>query len=792
MERELKTGAGAVRDLGTHMGDTGGKTRLFGQMLQANLASEAIVAGVASIGRAIQSVGRKMVETVRAGISYNAQMEQYTTSFTTMLGEQARAQQVVNNLREFAAKTPFGLSDIAKNTQTLLSFGISADEALVRIRQIGDVSQGNAERMGALTLAFAQVSSAGKLSGQDLLQMINAGFNPLEEISRKTGKSMAELKTEMAKGAISAEMVADAFASATSEGGRFYGSLEAQSKTFTGQMSTLKDGAEELRGLLVGAFTAALAGSVLPMVNGWISAFTAAFQTEGVAGVISVLGQIVPQMLQFLLSQLPQLVQGVGVFVSSFSTAFATMLPQVVPLFSSVISSMVSGVSSVLPQFVQVLSQMVTGLTASVGQALPQIIPAIVSAVTGMVQALVVNAPMFLEAALQLVSGLVEGFMLAGPTLVGMLPGLIQGLVDFIVNAVPQIVEAGILLFEALVQALPVAVTAIVGALPQIISSIVGGLALLVPQLVNAGVELFLALIRNLPLVIVSIVDALPQIIIAIVQGIFGAIPQLQQAGFQLLTTIPHAILNTVQTVSGAMWELLGRLVGAVWENIGRVGSAAWELIQAVPRSIYNGIGAAVGAIWAVLDHVFGAVGSGFGRMWDAGANIVRGLWEGIQNMAGWIFRRVQDFCAGIWNRVTSFFGIHSPSKKFEWAAEMLTLGLGGGLEKNGWRAVQAAKGLATDVTDAMTGAATSFEVPVRAAVTPFGAAHPVVAGGGVVGSGGDVSVEAVATRAAKAVIERLNIDVRLSDGALVGKLANRFDEHAREHRHEQSMLSFR
>ena len=88
-------------------------------------------------------------------------------------------------------------------------------------------------------LAFAQVSSAGKLQGQDLLQMINAGFNPLQEISRTTGKSMASLKEQMSQGGITAKMVEQAFKSATAEGGMFNGMMEKQSQTLAGKWSTL-------------------------------------------------------------------------------------------------------------------------------------------------------------------------------------------------------------------------------------------------------------------------------------------------------------------------------------------------------------------------------------------------------------------------------------------------------------------------------------------------------------------------------------------------------------------------
>ena len=123
----------------------------------------------------------------------------------------------------------------------MLSFGISMEKILPTIGMLGDVAMGSQEKMNSLTLAFSQVQSAGKMQGQDLLQMINAGFNPLQEISKKTGKSMGELRKEMEKGQISFQMVEDAFKSATSEGGRFYKMAEKQSQTVNGKWSTLMD-----------------------------------------------------------------------------------------------------------------------------------------------------------------------------------------------------------------------------------------------------------------------------------------------------------------------------------------------------------------------------------------------------------------------------------------------------------------------------------------------------------------------------------------------------------------------
>ncbi|VHO01587.1 tape measure protein [Lawsonella clevelandensis] len=318
----------AVDELGSQMDGTSSKTRIFGDVLKTSLAAEAVVGGVKAIGHAISSIGRGMVGALKDGLDYNARMEQYTTSFTTMLGDQAKAQKLVNNLKAEAARTPFGMEDLAKATQTLMGFGMSAEESQVRIKQLGDISQGDAGKFESLTLAFAQISSTGKLTGQDLNQMINAGFNPLEEISRKTGKSIGELKEEMAKGAISADMVADAFASATSEGGRFYGAMDAQSKTFPGQLATLKDGVDNLKGLLAGGLTTALAGTVMPMVNGWVDELTGAFETGGAPAFIDALGQILQEALEFISSQLPQVVDTGMSILTSTDSRVLTQIPR--------------------------------------------------------------------------------------------------------------------------------------------------------------------------------------------------------------------------------------------------------------------------------------------------------------------------------------------------------------------------------------------------------------------------------------------------------------------------------
>lgn len=193
-------------------------------------------------------------------ISIRSEMESLQTSFKTLAGEQIGGE-LFEQIKEYELRTPIIMQDLASGAQTMLAFNIPAQDVMLHLKAIGDISMGDSEKFKSLTLAFSQMSATGKLMGQDLLQMINAGFNPLQVISEQTGKSIGQLKEEMEKGAISTKMVQDAFHAAASEGGQFNGMLEAQSKTLKGAISNLEgawqymlnDIGEAQEGLIVGS-----------------------------------------------------------------------------------------------------------------------------------------------------------------------------------------------------------------------------------------------------------------------------------------------------------------------------------------------------------------------------------------------------------------------------------------------------------------------------------------------------------------------------------------------------------
>lgn len=196
---------------------------------------------------AMLNMGKKVLggigikEFIGQMIKVRGEFQAADTAIQTLLGSEEKANALMSQVREYAKISPLEFSDVTQATQMMLGFNIEAEKVPRFLQAIGDVSMGNTQSFNSLTLAFSQMSAAGKLMGQDLNQMINAGFNPLQTMSDKTGKSIAQLKEEMSKGAISAEMVQQAFIDATSAGGKFYKMSENASKTINGQLSMMQD-----------------------------------------------------------------------------------------------------------------------------------------------------------------------------------------------------------------------------------------------------------------------------------------------------------------------------------------------------------------------------------------------------------------------------------------------------------------------------------------------------------------------------------------------------------------------
>lgn len=231
----------------------------YGNQLKANRTSASGLSGaLGTLGSSLSSVAglatgvgvglaaMKLKDYGQYALQTSAAFEQLAISFRVMTGSAQIGQELTDAIIKLGAETPMTAQQLSKTAQLLLSFGESAENIIPDLKLLGDITGGEVNRFNQLSLAFAQVGANGRLMGQDLLQMVNAGFNPLQIISQKTGKSMGELRKEMEEGRISFQMVAQAMKDATAEGGRYFGLMEQQAGSLNGLLSTNADTWEQV------------------------------------------------------------------------------------------------------------------------------------------------------------------------------------------------------------------------------------------------------------------------------------------------------------------------------------------------------------------------------------------------------------------------------------------------------------------------------------------------------------------------------------------------------------------
>ena len=248
-----------------------GEVRLNSDPAEKSTSKWTVAAGN-MIADFAKKAASELGKVVQSGVDYNASMESYLTNFKVMLGNEELAAAKISELRKMAASTPFALSDLTEGTQTLLQFGIAADDTTDVLKQLGDISLGNADKLQTLVRAYGKMSSAKKVTLENVNMMIDAGFNPLNQICDATGESMSDLYKRISDGRVSFEELQYAVKAATSEGGQFYNGMLEASQTFSGRMSTLKDNVAALTGELTSGLFAAL-GDLVVKLNDVVTSF---------------------------------------------------------------------------------------------------------------------------------------------------------------------------------------------------------------------------------------------------------------------------------------------------------------------------------------------------------------------------------------------------------------------------------------------------------------------------------------------------------------------------------------
>lgn len=288
--------------------DAGDSALTFGDMLKANVISDIVIGGLNALVSATEKVASAMINVVKAGVEYNAQMEQYTTSFTAMLGSEEEANKMLDSIKKSAMASPFDTASLVQANQLLLTTGESADKTQQVIKALGDAvaytGGGNSE-LTRMASNLQQIKNVGKASSIDIKQFANAGINVYGMLAQSMGKSIDQVKDMD----ISYQDLTKALIKASEEGGIYFGAMERQSSTLTGQLNKMQSNWEALTGVIAEDTTSALQEDFIPAINEALESMIN-WEEEGFGSLGEAMSEGIADILTTIVEKTPDLIQG--------------------------------------------------------------------------------------------------------------------------------------------------------------------------------------------------------------------------------------------------------------------------------------------------------------------------------------------------------------------------------------------------------------------------------------------------------------------------------------------------
>lgn len=567
----------------------------------ANFSASAFVANAKSVAVGLTTIGTAAAGLIGMGTAYNAEIEKYQTSFEVMTGSAEKASEIVETLRDMGASTPFELSDLAEATQLLMQFGFSADDAIDSMSMLGDISQGDAEKMIRIARAYGQMSSAGKVNLEDINQMIDAGFNPLQEIAESTGESMADLRQRITDGEMAVEEITAAFVRSTKEGGKYYQSMEKQSKTLSGQLSTLKDNFNAFAGEVASASIGDSANSFLPMLNTSLENLSSALSTGGLSGLASAIGGELSNFIAVVQSNLPDILDMGTSIMRSLVSGFI--------LDDSDFKDAVNLLISEIPQFINdslgtgyaFWSEFISMLSEGINQNQSEISKTTAQLISMFANFISKNAPIASEAAANLLSAIADGmasetgsidkifnsFSSAFQKNNGSLMKSGKTIANFLIKGISSGFVSVLDIFTDLIQMISYSIQSNADefgtAVSEVINAIIGFIDQNLPILVNTAITLVKALVNGLlegesfQLLVQAAVD----IVLLIYNTVSENIGWIVEAALQIVNAIVSEMNNPEhrEKITAAFHDLLIAIANAIGDNIDLLLDVAGQLL---------------------------------------------------------------------------------------------------------------------------------------------------------------------------------------------------------------------
>ena len=490
----------------------------FDRGLDGNEKSLVSLKNVAKIAGTYIS-GSLFKDALTQGVEFNAQIEQYTATFETFTGSVEKANDVVNQLVDLGASTPFEFLDLANATQKLMSFGFSADEALGSLTMLGDASQGDAQKLESIVTAFGRMSSSSKVTLEDLNMMIDVGFNPLTTVAENAGMTMAEVYDAISDGKISVEQVTEAMQQMTSEGGQYFGLMEKQSQTLNGQLSTLSDNVQNKLGQ--------------------------AFQ--GVNDILK--NDLVPTLNSFLGGEID----------------FSTFASQMTGIGSEIVTSLGNSIASSAPGLINKGIDLVVNLSKGLIDGLPNLTSGLLSLLQSAGDWLTEQAPIWIQKGFEILSNLVQGIVDSIPIMIEQLPQVITTFANIINDNFPTILAKGAELLWQLVLGLLSAIPTLVANIPQIIEAIWS--TFMAFQWIQIGTKIVEFIGQGLKS-LVSIFTNTFNSIKTTITNIWNSVLKLFSSGGKIFNGLKEGIASVFKTIVNSLISGINKVIAVPFKTI--------------------------------------------------------------------------------------------------------------------------------------------------------------------------------------------------------------------------------
>lgn len=534
--------------------------------------SENIKAGVQTamkIGAAVAAAGAAVGGYVlKTGIGYNQQMDDYTANMQTLLGGVDKAEAKIKELSDMAAKTPFELPTLVDATQTLLAFGVKADDSTGILKSLGDISLGNASKLETLTRAYGKMSSTGKVTLENVQMMIDAGFNPLNLIAERNHMTMESLYKAISDGKVPFEELTWAIQKATSEGGQYFNGMETASKTLTGRLSTLKENWSAFLALLTKPAYETLRDTVLPSAIDMVDKLTASFNESGLQGVLNTFSEEVGKLGKNIASKITEYFDS-----DQAKTDLQNATGKIAKLMTGgniVLSDVTSFITNILSKINDTFADdTVKANLASTGEKL---IKGFMTFQDGKIKAIISGLSIIGDIALALLQGISDYFNSENGQAASDFASILGAIADGIGKAaisLPKLITVATNIITGIADA--ISDSASQEKITQIVAAIGDALAALgesamenLPNLIIAGVKIAAALVD-------AIVKGLPEALQKLWDALFSADPTEQEQ---------------VQEFGKKLLEAFGLEFN--WKESGIYKAYSWikEQVEAIPESI--------------------------------------------------------------------------------------------------------------------------------------------------------------------------------------------------------------